>query len=59
MTELNLERLYQDSASFDSVYRVLYKAGFYLRYLLNPIEGVMSKKILQIDGIFLKKDLSL
>lgn len=58
MTELSLECLYQDSASFDSVHRTLHEAGFYLRYLLNPIEGV-SKKILQIDGIFLRKDSSL
>lgn len=53
ISELSLQSLYVGSSTFDSVYQVLLREGFSLRYLMNPIKGT-SQVILQIDGVFVR-----
>jgi len=52
VAELSIDSLYVDSSSFDSVYQAMLARGLKLRYLINPVTGAESGRILQIDGIF-------
>lgn len=55
VSELNLQPLYKESATFDSVYQILIREGFILRYLINPMIGKKSLQTLQIDGVFVRE----
>jgi FkbM family methyltransferase len=54
MSELSVQPLYSGSSTFTSIHETLAHEGFSLEHLLHPLMG-NSRRILQIDGIFIRK----